>query len=280
MTIHTINSPLQEILIQTCIIQVLQFKYQLMFEVMHQPFLMFQQITNTRIKHRQIKGFADKSIRAHFISFRPIFFLIFGSQQYHRNMTDFQITFHVFTKFDSIHFGHHHIRHDQIYILIFQYNNPFLTVFRRKYIIFTFQQSCHELQQLFIILYHQHRMFLFHHFRLIVCLHIFLIGISPGFLYRHNSLVINLVFAEIRAVNRNTHYKLCALSAFALYRNSTFMQLYQIFGERQTDSCPNRIELTIVAFIKTLKKSFLLLLRNALTVIFDFQEYMISIFRI
>ena len=146
MPIHTINSPLQKILIQTCIIQILQLEYQLMFEVAYYSFLIFQQITDTCIKHRQIEWFADKSIRPHFISFRPILLLIFGSQQYHRYMTDLQITFHIFAKLYPVHFGHHHIRHYQIYVLILQHGNSFLPVFRSKYIIFTFQQSCHKLQ--------------------------------------------------------------------------------------------------------------------------------------
>ena len=49
-------------------------------------------------------------------------------------------------KEEGIKAQHHHIRHYQIYVLILQHGNSFLPVFRSKYIIFTFQQSCHKLQ--------------------------------------------------------------------------------------------------------------------------------------
>ena len=66
-------------------------------------------------------------------------------------MADFQMTFYVLTEFDAIHFGHHHIRYNQVNILILQYRNSLFPIFGSKDVVITVQKFSHQLQQLLIV---------------------------------------------------------------------------------------------------------------------------------
>ena len=140
-------------------------------------------------------------------------------------MTNFQVIFHVFAEFNSIHLRHHHIRYNQIDIFILQDSDTFFPIFCSKHIIITFQQLRHQLQQLLVILHHQDRISIIAA-RVSNCIIFLQLLITNSLLYRYNSFIVNLFLSIIRTVNGESHNKLRTLPLFTLYRNSTFMQFY------------------------------------------------------
>ena len=80
MTIHTLDSTLQELLIQAGKIQFFRFKDQLFLEILHRPLTTAKQVTDTGMKHTQIERLTNETISTRFISFYTIFFLILGGQ--------------------------------------------------------------------------------------------------------------------------------------------------------------------------------------------------------
>ena len=55
----------------------------------------------------------------------------------------FQLVLHIPAKLDAVHYGHHHVRNNQVNILIVKHSHSLLTVFGRMDIVFTFQQPDH-----------------------------------------------------------------------------------------------------------------------------------------
>ena len=52
-------------------------------------------------------------------------------------MADFKVAFHIFAEFDAIHFGHHHVGHNQVYVFILKDSDAFFPVFGFEHIVLT-----------------------------------------------------------------------------------------------------------------------------------------------
>ena len=143
MAVYAVNGTLHEVLINAGIVQFLDFEHQLVLKVMRLAFFVFQQIADACMQHGQVERFTDKGIRPHFISFGTVFLLVLGCQKNHGNMTEFQLVLHTPAKLDAVHYGHHHVRNNQVNILIVKHSHSLLTVFGRMDIVFTFQQPDH-----------------------------------------------------------------------------------------------------------------------------------------
>ena len=58
-------------------------------------------------------------------------------------MRDGEILLYPAGQLDAVHYGHHHVRNNQVNILIVKHSHSLLTVFGRMDIVFTFQQPDH-----------------------------------------------------------------------------------------------------------------------------------------
>lgn len=75
-------------------------------------------------------------------------------------MADFQLGLYILTQVNTIHYRHHYIGHDQVYIFIIDYRNGFLSIFGREYVIITLEQPHHQLKQFLIVFDYQKSMLL------------------------------------------------------------------------------------------------------------------------
>ena len=143
MTMHTINSPLQEILINTGVIQFFSFKYQLFLEVLSHTFTAPKQVGDTCMENTQIERFTDKAISTGLISLNPVFLLILSRQQNYGNMGRFKLILNISAELNAIHLRHHYVRNNQIDLFLLHHIYSFLTVISRVNHIIRTQQFRH-----------------------------------------------------------------------------------------------------------------------------------------